>query len=54
MKLTSPMQRYPSKKKYNDNDEVMYPTYDVKDINHFQPPCGNTLKGRVHFDAEVE
>ena len=48
------MQRYPTTKKYADSDETNYPTYDAKDINHFYAPCGNTQRGRVHFDAEVD
>ena len=47
------MQRTPTVKKYSDDDDLKYPPYTIKEVNHFQAPCGNAHKGRVHFDAEV-
>lgn len=48
------MERHPPVKKYADDDDTKYPPYSLSDINHSVAPCGNTQKGRVHFDAEIE
>ena len=48
------MQRFPTAKKYAEDDDIKYIPYKLEDVNHFQEPCGSTNRGRVHFDAEVE
>lgn len=48
------MQRFPTAKKYAEDDELKYVPYREEDTNHFLQPCGGTNRGRVHFDAEIE
>lgn len=35
LKLLSPMERFPSSKKYADDDDIKYIPYKLSDINHF-------------------
>lgn len=52
--MLSPMQRFPTTKKYAEDDDIKYIPYKQEDVNHFMAPCGNTNRGRVHFDSDVE
>jgi hypothetical protein len=35
LKLLSPMQRFPTAKKYAEDDDIKYIPYKLEDVNHF-------------------